>query len=117
MRLSVCVPGLAIVIGIGCGMYFGDGGYPQNQKSLLTYTKAMDENASYAGNARTESGEIRYIEVLIPEGATLWSIASSINDGSRDNRKIISDIRDRNGFSAESAIVAGDMIEVPDYDC
>ncbi|MDR1271901.1 MAG: hypothetical protein LBK04_02775, partial [Clostridiales Family XIII bacterium] len=38
MRLSVCVPGLAIVIGIGCGMYFGDGGYPQNQKSLLTYT-------------------------------------------------------------------------------
>jgi ferric-dicitrate binding protein FerR (iron transport regulator) len=67
-------------------------------------------DATYAA---TTGSTAEPIEILVQDGATLWSIAATLNDGSRDNRDIIAEIRELNNFTTDHTLTAGDTILVP----
>jgi hypothetical protein len=94
-RLSLCILGMAIVIATGCGMY------AQTDKA------AADELISKV------TQDYEYATVIIPEGATVWSIAADINDGDMDTRDIVNIIAERNSIGSDYTIIAGECIEIP----
>ena len=96
-KLMAYMLGLAIAVGAMCGMYM------QRTAEATPVAEATDE----AG--------VSYVRILVPKGATLWSIASDINDGSHDTRTIIYTICSRNGIDDAAVISAGELIEVPVY--
>ena len=52
----------------------------------------------------------------VTSGDTLWSIASQLNDGSYDTRKIVNDIRKCNTLS-DPTLYVGQTIEIPGIYC
>lgn len=67
-------------------------------------------------SSRTEAAAINsYVQVVVEENDTLWTIASDYSDDSMDIRDMIDDIRDINDIEANESIHAGDQLFIPIY--
>lgn len=54
----------------------------------------------------------QYIEVIVQEGDTLWSVAKPYHDGDSDFRKFIYEIRELNNLN-QAIIFPGQVLKIP----
>ena len=81
---------------------------------MAGYLGAHDGNSSNSGlvfSAHAEE-QIVYQKVVIKNGDTIWSIASSYSEPSKDIRKLVREICDLNGIDSAN-IYPGQVIKVP----